>query len=163
MTRRALFFSLWSLSFLSPHNRNWSNCQHLEGHVYVHVYHVSIQVYPISDVYMFFVLSFIPSSTFRLCQRVSREHEDLSQSEGAYEQLLRQSMWRVSWNIQEATVQDKKCWLIKQIIYSEAIGNLKSFATLRGYKIRHLKHRPQGQKCFGFQNKYQSTHFSALN
>lgn len=79
-------------------------------------------------------LPVIPSSTFRLCVESSEstgpEWGSLGMKTsvgegGAYERLLRQRERLVSWNSQEATAKD--CWLMKEIIYSEAMGKLKSF------------------------------------
>lgn len=105
---------------------------HYEGDIF-YFFHSSLHIY------------------IQAVSRVSREdwacvgftgNQDSSHSGGgAYERLLRQRERLVSSNSQEARAQDKNCWLMKEIIYSEAMGKLKSSAPFRGMtsKMRHLK------------------------
>lgn len=87
----------------------------------------------------FFPLHFIPSSTVRLCWESAESisvgltgSEGLSYVGGACELLQQQREHFVSSNSWEATAEDKDCWLMREIIYSEAAGNLKSWAIFRG-------------------------------
>lgn len=93
-----------------------------------------------------FFFSFIPSHLHSGCVESQQRRLGLcgvhwesrleSFGGGAYERLLRQRERLVSSNS-----QDKNCWLMKEIIYSEAMGKLKSSAPFRGMtsKMRHLK------------------------
>lgn len=142
MTWRAHIFSPFEAWGFHPHmtETDLTACIYNSMCMCTHI--MCLSNYTLWVMHFRFFLTFIhPFIYIQAVSRVSREHqacvgftgnEDLSQSEGAYEQPLRQREHFVSWNSQEATAWDKDCWLMKEIIYSEAVGKVKSFATFRG-------------------------------
>lgn len=144
MTWRALLFSFEARRF-HPHRAETDPtalmcmCRHMCLFKYTHYE---------GDIFYFFIHPF--TSTFRLCRESAEKTGPVWGSlgiktrvsrGGAYKRLLRQHERLVSSNSQEARAQDKKCWLMKEIIYSEAVGKLQSSAPFRGMtsKMRHLK------------------------
>ncbi len=141
MTWRPLIFSPFEAWGFHPHMTGTDLTACIYDGMCMCMHIMCLSSHTLWVTFRFFLLSVTPSSIFRLCRESAESirpcvgftgNEDLSQSEGAYERPLRQRERLVSWNSQEATARDQDCWLMKEIIYSEAVGKLKSFATFRG-------------------------------
>lgn len=122
--------------------------------VCVHVYHMAIQVDPISGVWFYFPLhpsiciqAMSKSQQGGINARVSQE-EHMSVCYGKVRGIFAETSKRQQFRRRTAD------WLKRSFI-QKPLAVLNLSPLLRGSKISHLTGKPLGPKFLGFQNKYQ--------